>query len=276
MKSTQLRVSEISAASPDMDEAQFNELVEDIRRQGQLVPIWVCGDEVIDGRKRLRACQIIGIDPKIIDVTTAETNAVIARALNVFRTHYSKSQIAMFAAKMANLNVGRPKTQVNHDCGNSAPSAEFPKSVDRVAGQLGVGATVVNQAKRLRRKGSPEIIAAVEAGKISTKAAAAIIQLPKEEQAGAIQSRLELPQDKHGRRHSPPNIKFKTSPRRALDFRMDRTLGSLETAVELVGQFLDESGADNHGSHAKWMRRLYKARKGLGRIIKKHGGHDEQ
>ena len=50
-----LKISDISAASPDMDDAQFNEFVDDIRQHGQLVPIWISNGEVVDGRKRLRS-----------------------------------------------------------------------------------------------------------------------------------------------------------------------------------------------------------------------------
>src|SRR5262245_4844857 len=67
-----LKSSPISAASPDMDDAQFNELVEDIRERGQLVPICVANGEVIDGRKRLRACELLNIEPKTVNVSDGD------------------------------------------------------------------------------------------------------------------------------------------------------------------------------------------------------------
>ena len=120
-----LRISPISEASPDMDDAQFNELVEDIRARGQLVAIWVSADgEVIDGRKRLRACELLNIEAKTVNVSDGD-GADLARSLNILRTHYTASQRAMFAAEMANLKVGDVKSQRNQE------NSTVPKNGDR-------------------------------------------------------------------------------------------------------------------------------------------------
>lgn len=75
---TGLRVSNVSAASPDMSDEAYRELVEDIRKHGQLVPIWISNGEVIDGRKRLRACGELGIDPKVIDLSDGQDPAALS------------------------------------------------------------------------------------------------------------------------------------------------------------------------------------------------------
>ena len=49
---------------PMMDEARLAELVESIRTHGQQVPILLYEDQVLDGRNRARACEMLGIDPR--------------------------------------------------------------------------------------------------------------------------------------------------------------------------------------------------------------------
>ena len=51
----------LSSLCGDMDAESFNALVQDIRDQGQLEPIDVVGDEVLDGWHRYRACRILEI-----------------------------------------------------------------------------------------------------------------------------------------------------------------------------------------------------------------------
>ena len=49
---------------PMMDEARLAELVESIRTHGQQVPILLYEGQVLDGRNRARACEMLGIDPR--------------------------------------------------------------------------------------------------------------------------------------------------------------------------------------------------------------------
>ena len=54
----------LSTLCSDMDAESVNALVQDIREQGQLEPIDVVGDEVLDGWHRYRACRILEIEPQ--------------------------------------------------------------------------------------------------------------------------------------------------------------------------------------------------------------------
>src|SRR3990167_10011377 len=110
--SVQLKVSEVSAASPDMKDTQFNALVEDIRQHGQLVPIWKSGDEIIDGRKRARACSLLGIPLKTVDVSDGRDPQSLSYSLNILRTHYTIGQRAAFASTRATLNKGHVAAQM--------------------------------------------------------------------------------------------------------------------------------------------------------------------
>jgi len=182
-------VSEISARSPDMNDDDFRAFVEDIRRNGQLVPIWVCGGDVIDGRKRLAACREIGVEPKVIDIDPAQDAEAISRALNVLRTHYTAAQRAMFAAERANSTL--------------ADTARFRKStksefgpgvvtLEQAATEAGVVRSTVAEAKRIKRDGAPEVAAAVKAGRLSLHSAKEIVKrVPLDSQPVAVEKVID-------------------------------------------------------------------------------------
>lgn len=270
-----MKVSKIAAASPDMDEAQFNELVNDIRQRGQLVPIWTLRGEVVDGRKRLKACQILGIEPKVIEMVATGDPTVLAHSLNLLRTHYTPAQRAMFAAQMANLTHGDIKTQRNrvmdHDGQNCPPPASAPMSNKEAADLVGVSVGSVKRAKRIMLRGSPELCQAIESGEIRSHAAENMLHFPRERQLQVLAERKAIPKDTLGRINVNKGT-FRPSPRRPIDVRIVRTLDQLDNAIELIEQFLDENDARDHPDYSKWVRHLYDARAKLGRTIKKHGG----
>ncbi len=149
------QISEVSAASPEMSDVEFNEFMEDIRRNGQLVPIVKCGDEIIDGRKRLAACQRLGIKPQVLDVSADQDPVARAYSLNILRTQYPPSQRAMFAAKRATATRGegprrraiKPNGSDTSRCRNS----DILKTASEAAREVGVSRWVVQDAKALRR-----------------------------------------------------------------------------------------------------------------------------
>jgi len=253
-----LSVSAISAESPDMDDEQFNDLVEDIRKNGQLVPIWKCGDEIIDGRKRSRACSILGIAVKAVDVSSDRNGHEISYSLNILRTHYTVTQRAMFASKRATLKKGDVKSQSVSEFGD--------RSIRQVAKEAGVQPSQISLAKLVRREGIPEVIGAVEAGAISLHAAEQIVDAPKNDQKQILEARLARNRDRSGRL-IPTVRSFKASPKRAIEGRMQRCLDQLDNAVELAGTWLREDGATHHSDRAQWLKRLYSARTKISRIL---------
>ena len=54
----------LSSLCGDMDAESFKALVHDIREQGQLEPIDLVGDEIVDGWHRYQACQLLELEPK--------------------------------------------------------------------------------------------------------------------------------------------------------------------------------------------------------------------
>ena len=85
---------------PSMPEKEFKELKEDIAGLGQLEPILVFNNEIIDGRHRYRACQELGIEPWVQEFEGGMSLSDVIRSMNVYRRHLTASQRALVAAEL--------------------------------------------------------------------------------------------------------------------------------------------------------------------------------
>jgi hypothetical protein len=83
---------------PMMTDDELTNLAEDIKENGLLHPIVLDGDGVlIDGRNRLRACEIAGVEPTYQSLNGHDAAAFIVSA-NLARRNLSKGQQAMALA----------------------------------------------------------------------------------------------------------------------------------------------------------------------------------
>lgn len=270
-----LRISEQSAASPDMPDAAFAELVEDIKRRGQLVPIWRCGDEIIDGRKRFRACTLLGIAPVVVDMSPDQDQAALSYSLNILRTHYTRDQRAMAASKMATaVKADGTARRVAAKARplDSEVVKQMTKTVPEAAGEAGVATSAVFAARRISREAAPEVAAAVESGALSLYAADQIrASVAKEHQAAAVVKRIAAGKGRRRRaRADAGRVKvpgYHRSPRRPLGRRMDRALDQLDNALGALSDFLQEPDAPQHADRGTWATRLTGAKGELAKLI---------
>lgn len=161
-------------AVPEMTEQEFADLKEDISGSGQLEPICLFDNMILDGRHRYRACIELEIEPwfKPYDGPDSAMDYVIS--MNLKRRNLTVGQKAMTWEKLCQLNVG----------GNSGITAKMLESnveistlkkTDDAAEQAGIGRDTIYQARKVSRLGSPELIQSVESGKVAVSAAAKLI-----------------------------------------------------------------------------------------------------
>lgn len=99
------RVSHEMEAHPDaaifpmMPEDELNELADDIKTNGQQMPILVQDGLIIDGRNRYAACLRAGVNPVFEEFSGTDVKAFIVSA-NINRRHMTKGARAMAVAKM--------------------------------------------------------------------------------------------------------------------------------------------------------------------------------
>ena len=161
---------------PEMDEAAFEALVADIAHNGQQEPIVRQEGQVIDGRHRLRACERLGIEPQVREVQIDEGDpTALIISLNLHRRHLTGSQRAMVAARLANMRQGR-RTDLELP-------ANLPEvSQEGAAQALSVSERLLRHAKTVQAEGVPELVTAVDRGRLAVSTAADLARLPADTQ----------------------------------------------------------------------------------------------
>src|SRR3990167_5399708 len=89
---------ELADLFPLLSGAEYETLLEDIRLNGQIQPIWTYEGKILDGRNRYRVCEELEIEPYIEDYTGNDPKRFVI-AENISRRHMSPGQRAMWAAK---------------------------------------------------------------------------------------------------------------------------------------------------------------------------------
>lgn len=170
-----LKAHPLAGLFPLIEGQRFDELVADIRSHGLREPIWLYQGQILDGRNRYRACIGASVVPQVREYAGDDPLGFVL-SLNLHRRHLDESQRSMVAAKIANLDVGRPA--------ETAPIGAITQ--DSAAEMLNVGRRSVQRAREVLDHGADELVKAVESGQVSVSAAADVAELPKAEQAEIV------------------------------------------------------------------------------------------
>jgi DNA modification methylase len=149
---------------PLLDESSFDGLVEDIRTNGLREPIKIIDGLVLDGRNRYRACLQAGVKPKFDHIKPSDPVSYVL-SLNLHRRHLDTSQRSMVAARMATLKNG----EVGN--GRKVGAQICVPTIEEAAKAVNVSPRSVVAAKQVIAQCAPEVVKAVEDGKITVAAA---------------------------------------------------------------------------------------------------------
>lgn len=166
---------------PMMSVDELNDLADDIAQHGLREPVWLYpnGEEdlLLDGRNRMIACDIAGVE---CDYRYYEGDDPVAfvMSLNMSRRHLTVGQKAMIALEVLPLYEAEARLRqgTRSDLGGNF-QADLPESStwdrqsrERAAEAVGVSGRAVAQAKRIAEH-APELVGQVKAGEISLNAA---------------------------------------------------------------------------------------------------------
>lgn len=151
---------------PLIDGADFDALVLDIKTNGLIEPIILLGNQIIDGRNRLRACEAAGLTPRYREVNGIDpTQYVVSR--NLHRRHLTTAQRAAIAAELANQQHGGDRKSEVIKGSKDPLIKESATSIEDAAQLLKVSTASVKRAKQLLRN-DPSAHAAVKRGEKPT------------------------------------------------------------------------------------------------------------
>ena len=178
-----------------MEDETIQELADDIAKHGQHVPIELYHGHVIDGRRRMAACAIAGVEPTFIEINTDDPVAYVL-SLNLHRRHLTQSQRAMIGArsrevydklaKERQVKAGKEHGRGKVVAAGPQPNSEPKRARDEVGKSVGVGGRHIDYATKVLEQGTPELIKAVDEGVVAVRPAAEIATKPKEIQQQTV------------------------------------------------------------------------------------------
>lgn len=172
-KQTEYEIHPAATLFPMMGEAEFQQLKQDIKENGQQKWITFYDGKLLDGRNRMRACEELGIEPSTEEIEDSGDGTFDpfkwVLSMNLHRRHLTESQRAMVAAKLANFKRGDARKQ------RESSDVQICASVEQAADMLNVGKRSVTSAKKVLEHGSKEIIEAVEQGELPVSFTAKVV-----------------------------------------------------------------------------------------------------
>lgn len=165
---------------PEMGKVAFDEFVADIRDHGIREAIWTHKNQIIDGRNRWLACEQLVLPCPTREYVGDEKDLLaFVISQNLHRRQLDASQRAMVAARIATMRQGA-RTDLQ-------PRPNLAEVSIQDAGKLlNVSTGNVKSAKRVIAKAEPEIVKAVEQGKLAVSAATKVALQPADVQRHAV------------------------------------------------------------------------------------------
>ena len=119
---------------PEMSPADLDGLVEDIKQNGLAHPIVRTSEGVVlDGRNRLKACEIAGIDPQF-EIYEGSNPVGFIISSNLKRRQLNESQRALIATRLATLARGQHQTAFESAEQIRPPNDQMRKFADSDSG----------------------------------------------------------------------------------------------------------------------------------------------
>lgn len=197
---------------PMMQQSDFQEMLQDIEKNGVQESIVLYQGKLLDGRNRLKAMNILGIDYTYHCVEIDDhpdfdpVDYVVSH--NLHRRHLEKSQRAMIAAGIRKFYDDEARERQKRKPSSSVPENLPEQKADArdLAGKaVGVSGRTIDFATKVLEKGTPDLVKAVEQGRVAVSTAAMVAHESPEVQ----KSFLEDP--KRNRVYKPGNGKPKES-----------------------------------------------------------------
>jgi ParB-like chromosome segregation protein Spo0J len=173
-----------------LDEESIPDLADDIRKEGLHVPIELLDGKILDGRRRYLACNRAGVQPKFREVYVADPVAYVL-SINLHRRHLTPSQRSMVGARAREWYDQQAKERQRASGGDRRSGKSVPVTVpepikadarDQAGKAVGVSGKLIDYATKVLNSAIPEVVKAVDEGRMSARTAAELTTEPEEVQ----------------------------------------------------------------------------------------------
>ena len=156
----------------DLGPEDLATLAEDIKDQGQLLPITIFEGMILDGWNRYQACLLAKVQPFTMPLAHGTDPWEFVKGVNMFRRHMSPAERVAVMLLKAQM-VERPKSDT--------------PSVREIAKDLEVGRGTANLAQKIVKAQDPALNEALADKKVSLEQAAELAKLPEPERKAALE-----------------------------------------------------------------------------------------
>lgn len=207
-----METHEFARIAPEMAGEAFAELCASVKEHGLREPIVLLDDAVLDGRHRWRACSKVGVKPIFRKFGSRPSDGddplAFVLDMNVNRRHLDESQRALIGSRVATLRRGGDRRSEAFKGQNYPLKTEDAAKLRRggkggshtegdrqnclsqqaAAKLVRVSPKLIKAARKVLEKGSPELVRAVEQGRVAVSAAQSLVSLPRKAQVAITQA----------------------------------------------------------------------------------------
>lgn len=177
---------------PKLSREELQALSADIKVRGLLQPIVTYQEQILDGRNRLEACDLAGVEPRFVEWDGTGSPTEWAISANLFRRHLTSSQRAVVAYDLLPLLEQEAKQRQRLSKGRgkkgAQPCATFTgngKASEVAARVTRTNARYVEIVKAIN-VAAPELVDRIRTGKLTVPEAKQLSELPSMQRAKAL------------------------------------------------------------------------------------------
>ena len=165
---------------PPLGEAELQALADDIKRNGLKNAIVLCKGQILDGRSRLRACEMARVEPRFVEWDGEGSPVAWVLSQNLFRRHLSSSQRAVIALDVLPLLEREAKERqraggrVAKKCAKLTETGKASEAAARLAHS---NSRYVEAVKSIQNE-APELVEKIRGGSLSVPDATKLAKKP--------------------------------------------------------------------------------------------------
>lgn len=187
---------------PPLSDEELGQLADDIKRRGLLHPIITHEDKILDGRNRLAACKIAGVEPRFEKWKEAGSPVQWAISTNLHRRHLTASQKAALALDILPMLEQEAKKRQRLSAGRGIKVAKElatnngkGKSSQFAAKLVGTNSAYIETVKSVKRR-APSLVKQIRNGVLTVAEANRISKLETYQRDKFFQLRKTNPEDR--------------------------------------------------------------------------------
>jgi len=180
---------------PILTGEDFSALVDDIKENGLLEPIWLFEGKILDGRNRYLACEEAKVEPRFVEYEGKDALGFVV-SVNIKRRHLTLEQRAMLT--LAVRGILEAEAKVRQIAGLKHGDKDAPRgglktatgsSAEQASKMVGIGEKTAWRLWSVSDK-APELLGAIKAGDLSIATAADLAQVDDKGLRGKLATKV--------------------------------------------------------------------------------------